>query len=110
MITHLLNRTALVRRASRVSDGKGGWTASPVPWPIVATVPFRVQAASANERAIAQQQQTRVTHVGYCDPGLMFKRDDQIEVDGLAYRVTGQLPVSIPGRYQKVQLEEIQRG
>ena len=110
MITHLLNRTATLRRATRVSDGKGGWRTSPVPWPLIATIPFRVQAASGNERYIAAQQQTKVSHIGYADPGTLFVRDDQIEIDGVTYRVTGLLPPSVPGHHQKVQLEQIAHG
>jgi len=92
-VRHLLNKTVTIDRDSVASDGAGGHTRTPA---TIATVRAKIDPAGARDRAIADRDADRVTHIGYFEAGLDVIRDDLVTEGTLKYKVLSLLPPSSP--------------
>lgn len=103
----LLNKTATIARPTRTETATG-WVKSTMT--VASAVPCRVSPLTTDEdRAVAASLQAEVTNAIYFLPEVDVRRDDQVTVDGLAYKVELAHPPSIAA-YLKAYTTEVQRG
>lgn len=110
MIAHLLNRTATQKRATKASDGRGGFNRSSMS-DIETALPVRVQVAGASERVTAQTKDGAVvTHIGYALPDALIVRGDMLHMNDGAevFEVLAAGRPSVAAHHQKLFLEEKQ--
>lgn len=84
MISHLLNRTLTVGRASRAEDPYGGGVDTVA---TVGTVPARVSRPAPAEREVAAREGVRVTHTAYLNADADVRRGDTLTGDGQTFEV-----------------------
>ena len=95
-VSHLLNTSLEVWRASTVSDGGGGQSTS---WQQQSAVRARLSQPSAQERTAADQSGSDLTHVVYLTPGADVRRGDELRSAGRVLEVLAVLEPSVPGTY-----------
>lgn len=102
-VSHLLNGRAELWRYTRVSDGMGGWVQT---WAKVADVRARFSQPSARDRVLADQSQSRLTHIIYLEPDSGAQREDELRrADGRVFRVLAVFEPSEPGTYLRADCE-----
>lgn len=108
-IRHLYNTDVTVSRATKTSDGQGGFTST---FAEVGTIRARIRPASAAERTIARRDEAYLTHVLYCDEGEDIQRGDQVdeELTSRTFIVLHSRPPSRRGHHAEIDLEERVRG
>lgn len=91
MIRHLLNRDLTVHRSTAADDGAGGQT---VTWDTAGTIKVQVNQPTAQERLLAQQAGSLLTHVVHTVHTADVHRGDELG---------GDLPSDVPsGRRLRV--------
>lgn len=107
---HLLNRTGVVERQVRTSDGQGGYTTS---WQEIQQARIRVRPLAANERRTGGEIQTDITHRVYAELDFLGKRGDRIRVQpfrsGAAEQVLEIDAVLEPSKAHHVEVDCIER-
>ncbi len=87
IVAAMFNNTFIVARRTRGADGQGGHLISYV---VIGAVDGLIRPASSEERALAQQEQRRVTHVLYTAESEDIERGDQVTGAGLLVDVLGR--------------------
>lgn len=101
-VSHLLNSSAELWRYSRASDGMGGWVQT---WVKVADVRARFSQPSARDRVLADQSQSRLTHVVYLNDTQDVRREDELRRNGVMFKVLAVFEPSEPGTYLRADCE-----
>ncbi|MGI5347048.1 head-tail adaptor protein [Streptomyces sp. CA-250714] len=104
-VSRLLNTAREVWRPTRAPDGGGGWETTMVQ---VGTVRTRLSQPSARERVVADQSQSRLTHVAYLEPGADVQREDELRGGPQPLRVLALFEPSEPGTYLRADCEAMQ--
>jgi SPP1 family predicted phage head-tail adaptor len=104
MIGHLLNRTVEVWRRAETDDGTGGQATT---WVQTGTHRVRISQPSAQERQVAQQAHSDLTHKVYAQPGTDIRRGDELREAGLTLRVTATVGPS-KDIYLRADCEQLQ--
>jgi len=90
----------------RLSNHKGGFTET---FETVATLPCRINAASANDGTIAEQHRATVSHVLYVEPTVTtIAGNDRLVSGERVFRVIAQVRPSV-AVYLAIHAEEIQQ-
>ncbi|MFD3666964.1 phage head closure protein [Streptomyces sp. NPDC058672] len=89
-------------RASRTSDGLGGWVET---WAQVSTVRARISQPSAAERVIADQSGSTLTHVVYLRADAPVRRGDELRQAARTFKVLAVFEPSEPGTYLRANCE-----
>jgi head-tail adaptor len=92
-------------RTTQTQDALGGVVDAWVK--VAALFPCLVQALSASKRAMSGSIGVDVTHRLYCGV-LITAEKDEIEVDGVRYRVL--FVNNVRGHHMELDLEELRRG
>lgn len=95
----LLNRTFVIYRRDRVSDGQGGWI---IAWAESGRVPGRARPASSTEKQTAQAEEREISHVLYTDAGEDIHRGDMVESGEFWAEVTGVREPSLAGEHFEI--------
>ncbi|MFI7014148.1 head-tail adaptor protein [Streptomyces sp. NPDC050164] len=96
VVSHLLNTTVPVWRASTVDDGGGGQETT---WAQVATPRARRSQPRAREREAADQAGAQLDETWYLDPGTDVRRGDELRPPGRVLEVIAVFEPSEPGTY-----------
>lgn len=95
-VTHLLNTSIEVWRATRVPDGGGGFEES---WVLVTTYRARVSQPTARERQVADQAQARLDTIVYLPDIADVRRNDQLRQAAKTFEVIAVFEPSVSGTY-----------
>ncbi|WP_413788073.1 head-tail adaptor protein [Streptomyces platensis] len=103
-VARLLNASATVWRASRTSDGMGGWDETRTQ---VGNKPVRARISqpSATERVVADQSGSTLSHVVYLLPDADVRRGDELRQPGRVFKVLAVFEPSEPGTYLRADCE-----
>ncbi|MDZ4346861.1 MAG: phage head closure protein [Candidatus Binatia bacterium] len=105
VFTSLLIDSFVISRESQADDTQGGWTVS---WVDVVTIDGRLRPASASEREVAQQEQSKLSHVLYCEVDVDIVRGNLVTGAGKTVKVIAVREPSHMGHHLEVDCEEIQ--
>jgi len=107
VFTSLLNNTFTVARATRASDGQGGWIAT---FADVGTLAGRLRPmiGRGNERVVADSEEQQITHVLYCEAAEDIARGDTITSGDLTVEVLGLREPSLAGHHWEIDCMERQ--
>lgn len=106
LIETLYNKSFVLSRKARVSDGQGGFTHT---WPSVSSVAGRMRPASATERTLAMQRLAEIDHVFYCDADEDVQRGDRISGSGRVWEVIAIREPSHAGHHLEIECLERQK-
>jgi head-tail adaptor len=107
VIARLLNASAEVWRATRTSDGMGGWVGG---WTKVGSVRARFSQPSATERVQGAQNGADLSHVVYLMPTADVRRDDELRMGSRVFEVLATFEPSEPGTYLRADCKLRQPG
>lgn len=96
VVSHLLNTSVPVWRATTVDDGGGGQETT---WTQTGTLRARRSQPSARERQAADQAGARLDETWYFHPGTDVRRGDELRPAGRVLEVTAVFEPSEPGTY-----------
>lgn len=105
VFSSMLNNTFTVSRATRASDGQGGW---PETFAVVGTVLGRIRPALSNERVVADSEEQQISHVLYTETDEDIERGDMITVSSLVVEVLGIRNPSFAGHHWEIDCLERQ--
>jgi len=100
----LMNNTMAVKRATKASDGAGGWTETLAT--IQTAYPCQLQPMSGEKRALYGKDLVEATHVLFCTV-LDITEADLIEVDGGTYDIQMIRNIDRRGHHLEIDLRKI---
>lgn len=105
VFSSMLNNTFTVSRATRATDGQGGW---PETFASVGTVLGRIRPVLSNERVVADSEEQQISHVLYVVAAEDVERGDVITVGSLEVEVLGVREPSLAGEHWEIDCLERQ--
>ncbi|MFB9464527.1 phage head completion protein [Streptomyces cinereospinus] len=96
VVSHLLNTTVPVWRATTADDGGGGQETT---WQQVGTPRARMSQPTARERQAADQAEARLDESWYFHPSVDVRRGDELRPPGRVVEVFAVFEPSEPGTY-----------
>lgn len=105
-ISHLLNTTVTIRRATATSDAPGAFSLTPA---TVATLPGRLSSPSARDQEIGRRFEAVVTGTLYFEGDADVQRGDEMVVYDRTFLAIARVPPSVPTHHLKVLGQEVQQ-